>query len=60
MNYNKTTKQKREAQEEKRPYEAPSIIYTGQITTRAGTGGPGGEPDGSGEAGVDPADLFGD
>jgi hypothetical protein len=38
-------------------YEAPAIIYEGTITTRAGsqTGGPAG----SGESGVDPADLFG-
>lgn len=34
-------------------YEAPAIIYEGTITTRAGT------PTGSGDSGVDPADLFG-
>lgn len=39
-------------------YEAPAIIYKGTITTRAGT--PFGEPGGSGESAVDPADLFGD
>lgn len=39
-------------QPERVPYEAPTIIYEGQITTRAGTqeGNP---------IGVDPAELFG-
>ncbi|MBE2220546.1 MAG: hypothetical protein IAF02_03345 [Anaerolineae bacterium] len=40
-------------------YKAPAIIYEGIITTRAGSG-PTGDPAGSGESGVDPADLFGD
>jgi len=36
-------------------YETPAIIYEGIITTRAGSGLPGGgDPDS-----VDPADLFG-
>jgi hypothetical protein len=37
---------------ERVPYEAPSIIYEGQITTRAGT-------EESSQPGVNPADLFG-
>ncbi len=45
---------------EKPTYEAPAIIYKGIITTRAGSGGPVGDPSGSGESSVDPADLFGD
>lgn len=40
-------------QPERVPYEAPTIIYEGQITTRAGT------PEPSNQGGVDPADLFG-
>ena len=43
---------------EKITYEAPAIIYKGLITTRAGS--PTGDPSGSGESSVDPADLFGD
>ncbi|MCA9936955.1 MAG: hypothetical protein KC415_23630 [Anaerolineales bacterium] len=55
----KDTKQLKETKErvEKRPYETPAIIYTTQITTRAGS------PltvDNEPAAGVDPADLFGD
>lgn len=42
-----------EERPERIPYEAPTIIYEGQITTRAGT------PEGSNQGGVDPADLFG-
>ena len=37
---------------ERVPYEAPAIIYEGQITTRAGTPLPE-------SGGMDPADLFG-
>lgn len=36
-------------------YEVPAIIYEGTITTRAGSPLGGGD----GDAGVDPADLFG-
>lgn len=43
---------------EKTVYEAPAIIYKGFITTRAGSVF--GNPNGSGESSVDPADLFGD
>ena len=38
------------------PYEAPAVIYTGKITTRAGTQ-PLGLPDDI--DGLDPGDLFG-
>lgn len=38
---------------EQKEYQAPSIVYEGKITTRAGT------PQGTGNDGVDPADLFG-
>lgn len=40
---------------ERLPYEAPSIIYEGELTTRAGTGV---DPI-TGDYGVDPAKLFG-
>lgn len=47
------------AQEERQLYEVPAVIYTGQLTTRAGSGLPGGE--GAAESHkVDPADLFRD
>ncbi len=42
---------------EKRPYTAPQIIYTGMITTRAGSGGGCRKSDCDP---VDPADLFKD
>ena len=47
----------KDSNQDKKPYEAPAIIYNGVITTRAGspTGG-----DGDGADGIDPADLFGD
>ena len=38
-------------------YEAPAIIYDGVIRTRAGS--PAGFQRGTGQRGVDPADLFG-
>jgi hypothetical protein len=42
----------------KKPYHTPAIIYTGHITTRAGSPTSiNGSPDGSA---VDPTDLFGD
>jgi hypothetical protein len=56
MNDNKESQQKRMQQEGKRPYEAPAIIYTGIISTRAGSPLGGGNSD---PVGVDPADLFG-
>ncbi len=40
---------------ERVPYEAPAIVYEGELTTRAGTPIPVQGPD----SGVDPADLFG-
>ncbi len=47
--------EEREKGEERQPYTAPAVIYSGQITTRAGS--PVGE--GGGPEAVDPADLFG-
>ena len=38
----------------RQPYEKPAVIYSGVITTRAGSGGTGSVPNG-----VDPADIFG-
>lgn len=58
MDTNKTSPregEEREKREERRPYTAPAVIYSGQITTRAGS--PVGE--GGGTGAVDPADLFG-
>lgn len=46
-----------EPQDCRTPYESPTIIYTGKISTRAGS--PVAIPDGSTSV-VDPADLFGD
>jgi len=46
-----------EQQESKRPYAPPTIIYSGQISTRAGSGLPGGSGE---EHQVDPANLFSD
>lgn len=40
---------------ERLPYETPSIIYEGELTTRAGTTG----PPFSGDNDVDPSKLFG-
>lgn len=42
---------------ERIPYQAPTIIFEGDMTTRAGS--PTGGTNGSGIDGVDPADLFG-
>ena len=39
--------------EQRAPYEAPAIIYEGELTTRAGT------VPGPGAPGADPADIFG-
>lgn len=39
---------------DKQAYEAPTVIYEGTITTRAGS-----PLGGGGESVVDPADLFG-
>ncbi len=43
-----------ERQADRRPYEKPAVIYSGVITTRAGSGGTGSVPDS-----IDPADIFG-
>jgi hypothetical protein len=43
--------------DDRTPYEPPTIIYKGKISTRAGSPFP--VPDGSTSV-VDPADLFGD
>ena len=56
MNQDKALPLEQEKQEEKRPYGPPAIIYSGQISTRAGS--PIGSP--SDSEGIDPADLFGD
>ena len=56
MNDNNKNQQKSMQQDGKRPYEAPAIIYTGIISTRAGSPLGGGNSD---PVGVDPADLFG-
>jgi hypothetical protein len=45
---------KKQEQEEKQEYEAPRIIYEGEITTRAGSPG----PDGLGFGKLDPEDLY--
>jgi len=39
---------------DRRPYEKPAVIYSGVISTRAGSGGTGSVPDT-----IDPADIFG-
>ena len=41
-------------QQARLPYERPAVIYTGLISTRAGSSGTGSVPDS-----LDPADIFG-
>ena len=58
MDYEKKTTQNQKDTVAKRPYMRPDVIYSTEITTRAGSPLSLGEDGGA--SGVDPADLFGD